>query len=147
MIPIDDNTGESMRVQNALIRDESLALKPYRDSVGKLTIGVGRNLDDHGISEIEAMIMLDNDIRDATRDVYHTWSWSQSLTEPRQAVMIMLTFNMGVEKLATFTKMLSALRRGDYDAAAQELLDSAYHREVPARSTRLAAQLRSGAWA
>jgi lysozyme len=39
-----------------------LRLRAYRDTVGKLTIGYGRNLDDRGISEDEAGFMLDNDI-------------------------------------------------------------------------------------
>src|SRR4051812_27390106 len=34
---------------NQLIIDEGLKLSPYTDTVGKLTIGVGRNLTDVGI--------------------------------------------------------------------------------------------------
>ena len=54
-------------VIESLIRDEGLELKPYRDSVGKLTIGIGRNLDDKGISESEARMLLANDVDDAWR--------------------------------------------------------------------------------
>lgn len=36
-----------------LSRDEGRRLKPYLDTVGKTTIGVGRNLTDVGISEDE----------------------------------------------------------------------------------------------
>ena len=49
-------------LRDQLIIDEGLRLRPYRDSVGKLTIGVGRNLDDVGISNDEAMVLLDHDI-------------------------------------------------------------------------------------
>lgn len=49
-------------LKDMLIRHEGLKLKPYRDTVGKLTIGAGRNLNDLGISEREAMFLLDNDI-------------------------------------------------------------------------------------
>lgn len=45
-------------LKEELIRDEGLRLKPYRDTVGKLTIGVGRNLDDVGITKDEAMHLL-----------------------------------------------------------------------------------------
>ena len=58
-----------MTLRDALIRDEGVRLKPYRDSVGKLTIGVGRNLDDKGLTRAEAEALLDNDIRDVTASV------------------------------------------------------------------------------
>ena len=54
-----------------LVRDEGLRLELYQDSVGKWTIGVGRNLDDVGISEDEAMYLLRNDISRAKRDPLH----------------------------------------------------------------------------
>src|SRR5438876_896932 len=46
-----------------LVKHEGLSLKPYRCPAGKRTIGVGRNLDDRGISEDEAAMLLGNDIR------------------------------------------------------------------------------------
>ena len=47
--------GEAMKtIEEQLILHEGLRLKPYRDTVGKLTIGVGRNLDDVGITRAEA---------------------------------------------------------------------------------------------
>ena len=51
---------EKMREQ--LVKHEGLRLMPYRCTSDKLTIGVGRNLDDRGISEATAMQMLDEDI-------------------------------------------------------------------------------------
>jgi lysozyme len=45
-----------------LRRDEGVRLHPYTDTVGKLTIGVGRNLADMGISDAEATVLLQNDI-------------------------------------------------------------------------------------
>jgi hypothetical protein len=50
------------RLQKQLIRHEALRLKPYRCSADKLTIGIGRNLDDVGITEEEAYFLLGNDI-------------------------------------------------------------------------------------
>ena len=47
-----------VRLHSELIRDEANRLKPYRDSVGKLTIGIGRNLDDRGISKEESFFLL-----------------------------------------------------------------------------------------
>ena len=72
------------RLRADLVRDEAVRLKPYRDSVGKLSIGVGRNLDDKGISEQEAMMLLGNDITEhlALLDKYLPW-WAM-LDEARQ---------------------------------------------------------------
>ena len=61
------------RLREMLIRHEGLHLKPYRDSVGKLTIGVGRNLDDVGITREEALILLEHDIAKGRRDVRRTF--------------------------------------------------------------------------
>lgn len=45
-----------------LIRHDGLRLKPYRDTRNKLTIGVGRNLDDVGITREEALMLPNNEI-------------------------------------------------------------------------------------
>lgn len=47
------------RLHDMLIRHEGLRLKPYHDTVRKLTIGIGRNLDDVGITHEEALILLE----------------------------------------------------------------------------------------
>ena len=49
-------------LRSELRRDEGVRLKPYRDTVGKITIGVGRNLTDVGITPDEADVLLDHDI-------------------------------------------------------------------------------------
>ena len=51
------------RLKDMLIRHEGLKLKPYLCTAGKLTIGVGRNIQDRGITYQEAMMLLENDIR------------------------------------------------------------------------------------
>lgn len=57
------------RLKAQLVIDEGLRLRPYRDSVGKLTIGCGRNLDDVGITAAEAMMLLDNDVSRVEREL------------------------------------------------------------------------------
>src|SRR3990167_9230859 len=120
-------------IRDCLIRDEGVRLKPYRDSVGKLTIGVGRNLDDKGLTRAEA-------------DVAHRLPWSAQLDEPRRGVLVMLAFNAGIGGLLTFRKMLAAMGRGAWAEAARELLDSDYAQQVGPRAHRLAKQLESGEW-
>ena len=63
------------RVAEQLVIDEGLRLKPYRCSAGKLTIGVGRNLDDRGITSSEAMMLLFNDIDDFWAKLLKALPW------------------------------------------------------------------------
>ena len=91
-----------------LERHEGLRLKPYRDTVGKLTIGYGRNLDDRGISEDEAGFMLDNDI-DLVVAELERMPLFLSLNPVRQVVLANMAFNMGMPTLLTFRRMLGAL--------------------------------------
>lgn len=125
-------------VIESLIRDEGLELKPYRDSVGKLTIGIGRNLDDKGISESEARMLLANDVDDAWRDLDNNCPWWTTMPEPAQAALLNQCFNLGWPRLSTFKKMLAALERGDYHGAAAEAEDSKWFRQVGERGKRVA---------
>lgn len=133
----------SDQLRAMLIRQEGLRLKPYRDSVGKLTIGVGRNLEDDGIGESEAYLLLDNDIIKHTLDAQKIPFFS-SLDPVRQDVLISLTFNMGLPRLFGFKLMLGALQIHDWQEAAKQLLDSKYAQQVGNRAQELAQMIRLG---
>ena len=135
-----------MTIYDQLARDEGCRLKPYRDTVGKLTIGIGRNLDDVGISLEEAHYLLSNDITRADRAVTKALPWVASMDGVRQAVVINLCFNMGIMGLFQFKNMLSAMKDGDWEVAAAELMDSKYAKQVGDRAKRLAMQLITGEW-
>ena len=121
-----------------LKRHEGLRLKPYVDTVGRLTIGYGRNLDAKGISDAEAGILLGNDAAAAITDLEHFGA--------RQAALVDLAFNVGKVGFRKFTRMIAAIEAGDFDRAAAELLDSSYARQVGRRADELAELLRLGAW-
>lgn len=133
------------RTSAQLIRDEGFKLKPYRCSEGKLTIGVGRNLEDNGIREDEATLMLENDILASEGEV-SALSCYRKLNEPRKAVLINMVFNLGIIRFLGFRKMLAALDAGDYARAAEEMLDSKWASQVKGRALRLAEQMRTGEW-
>jgi lysozyme len=125
---------EHLREQ--LIRHEGLRLKPYRDTVGKLTIGVGRNLDDVGLTKAEAMAMLDRDI-DVVRDELRQFDWYKDQNNVRKDVLANMAFNMGTPTVLKFKGMISGLEAGDYQRAALEMLDSKWARQVGKRATEL----------
>lgn len=122
-------------------RHEGLRLKPYRDTVGKLTIGYGRNLDDVGITKAEAERMLLMDIS-RTEDELLQFDWYSDLEPHRQDVLVNMCFNMGLPTLLKFKNMIAALESGDYDKAADEMLDSKWARQVGGRAEELAEQMR-----
>jgi lysozyme len=127
-----------------LINDEGLRLKPYTDTVGKLTIGVGRNLTDVGISRDEAMTLLQNDVNVATGDLDKTLPWWRTMNEVRQHVLINMCFNIGIVGLMGFKKALAAMEARDYDQAATEMEDSEWYTQVGGRGPRLVSLMRNG---
>lgn len=127
-----------------LIRDEGLRLKPYKCTAGKTSIGCGRNLDDNGISEQEAMILLRNDIHAARTELSHTFPWIDRLDPVRRDVLANMCFNLGLPTLMQFRNMLEALIEKDYDDAAREMLDSRWARQVGPRAERLARMMVTG---
>lgn len=158
-------------IEDQLILHEGLRLEIYKCPAGKWTIGVGRNLEDVGLSRLEmewlfgrsdfsrsevinklktrrltreeAVYLLENDIAVSKLDL--AWfPWFKSLDPVRQKVMIDLRFNIGPNSLRGFTKMLAAMAQGDYNKAADEMVDSKWYHEVGTRSKRLVAMMRTG---
>jgi lysozyme len=135
--------GEEVTITDDLIRDEGLKLKPYRDTVGKLTIGVGRNLDDVGISREEALLLLESDLHSVEADLDLNCPWWREMTEGRQRGLLNMGF-MGWPRLSGFVRMLNALADEDYDTAASEALMSKWATQVGQRAVRIAKLFREG---
>ncbi|WP_440055472.1 glycoside hydrolase family protein [Pseudoalteromonas sp. T1lg65] len=134
-----------MNTVEQIKRHEGFRRFPYYCTAGKLTIGYGRNLEDTGIDEDEAESMLAGDIENARAAVLRRIN-VQKCNEARLAVLVNMTFNLGVAGLLKFTRMLSAVESGDFDKAALEMLDSLWARQVPSRAQELAQQMISGEW-
>ena len=128
-----------MSLADDLILDEGLRLKPYKDTVGKTTIGVGRNLDDVGISEEEARQLLANDIANVEAGLDHELPWWRSQPEPVQRAIGNMAFQLGISGLLQFKNMLQALESGNYEGATQAALASTCAKEVPDRAVRITA--------
>lgn len=127
-----------------LVEHEDLRLKPYRCTSGKLTIGVGRNLDDVGISRREAMFLLEGDIDRVTEDLDERLPWWREMSDTRQLVIADMCFNLGIARLLKFVNTLAAMKRGDYEAAAQGMEDSLWYRQVKGRAVKLVDMMRKG---
>ena len=128
-----------------LKRHEGLRLKPYHCSAGKLSIGSGRNLDDMGISEVEAMVLLRHDI-ERCYDELNVFSWFADLDQVRQEALVDMLFNLGLPTFLEFKKTLKFVAEGKYSQAAAEMLNSKWANQVGSRAEELAYMVETGTY-
>ena len=132
------------RLAEQLKVHEGLRLKPYKDTAGKWTIGIGRNLEDKGITEQEALFMLNNDVDYFYDKIKKEINWFWALDDARQNVLVNMAFNLGVSGLLTFKNTLRLISVGHYYEAAEEMLNSKWANQVGYRAEELAEQMRTG---
>lgn len=132
---------EMLRAQLPI--DEGERARLYTDTQGKVTIGIGRNLTDCGISEDEQALMFENDMRRAVAIARNVVPSFDSLNDARQYVVCNMAFNLGLG-LRAFSRTLAAIAAGDWVQASDEMLDSLWAREVGERAVRLARVMREG---
>ncbi len=120
-------------------------LKPGDTIVGHPTAGIGLALDVEGLTREEARYLCENRvaIREAALDKRLPW-WRR-LSDARQLALVSMAYQMGVDGLLRFPKLLAALQREDWPGAAAEMRDSKWARtDSPARAERLAKMMRDG---
>lgn len=132
------------RLKALLISHEKYVQFPYSDTTGHLTVGIGRNLTDRGISTTEAFYLLDDDILYFTSKLSHFLDCFSHLNENRQIALIDMCFNLGVQGFLNFKEMIAALEIHNYERAANEMLDSKWATQVGERATTLANIVRTG---
>lgn len=136
---------EAIVIARRLISDhEGLVLHPYKDTVGKVSIGYGRNLDDRGISRLEAEVLRESDLAEAYRIARRQARRFSQMNPARQAVLVDMAFNLGEPRLSGFKKMFAALERLDYATAAAEMRDSRWYGQVGRRGKRLVKIMETG---
>jgi lysozyme len=141
------STDDRAKLRAQLVKHEGLRLRPYVDTVGRLTIGVGRNLDAEGITDDEAHYLLSGDIDRVIKGLFARYpTWFPGLDPVRQAVLVNMGVNLGLAGLAGFTKMLDCVARGDYGGASEEMTRSRWASQVGSRAAELTVQMRTGAW-
>ena len=127
-----------------IIYHEGLELKPYRCTAGHLTIGIGRNLDDRGITEDEARFLCQNDVDIVEQELTRKFPFIVGFGDVRIRVLLDMAFNLGVPRLSAFSNMWAALEEGDFKQAAVEMLDSRWARQVGRRATNLSQMMETG---
>jgi len=132
------------KLESLLIRHEDLKLFPYICPAGKLTIGVGRNLEERGISYEEAMFMLANDITDAWKDLSEIFIDFGDFTEDRQCALVDMIINLGRGGFEKFVKTIAHIKAGEWEEASIEMLDSRWASQVGYRAEELSGMIKRG---
>lgn len=134
-------------LQAQLLLHEGFRSSAYRDSLGYLTIGIGRQIDSRaggGITKDEALYLLSNDIDGVTEALSRQCPWWLGLDDVRQRVIADMAFNMGVRKFLTFESLIAAVKVQAWPEAAHQMLNSRWATQVGRRALRLAEMMRSG---
>jgi lysozyme len=130
-------------LERLIIRHEGLKLKPYIDTVGKWTIGVGHNLSDKPLSKDAVLFILADDIHDAVQDAKSCCSVYDELSAVRQMVLVDMAFNLGKARLMAFVRFWNAIHKSDWDEAGEQMLDSKWAIQVGSRAIELALMMRT----
>jgi len=131
-------------LKNQLRVHEGVRSRPYHDTVGKVTIGVGRNLDDKGLRPREIEFLLDNDVDEVMDEIAVELPWFESLSQARQLVVADMVFNLGMPRFLEFKATIRAIRSGNYSIAAEQMLQSKWARQIGQRAKTLAGMMRAG---
>ena len=147
-----------------IAKHEGMVLEPYKDSLGISTIGIGRNLEDRGITdgelmhlnktiedivnngltEDEAYYLCNNDIMIVEKELIANKPIVLQLDDIRQMCLVDMGFNMGVPRLMKFVNMWEAIDEADFQWASEEMLDSRWAKQVKTRATHLSEVMRTG---
>ena len=138
------------KLTEQLRRDEGVKAQAYTDSLGLLTIGVGRLIDSRrpgaGLRPDEIDFLLRNDIQDRVAALKNALPWFERLNDARRGALVNMAFQLGTAGLLGFKSTLSLVERGQYAEAAEQMLKSKWSAQTPARAKRLAEQMKTGEW-
>ena len=133
---------ENMEILNELEKQiwnhEGFRSRVYLDPAGTIfVVGVGRNIQDKGISKDEALYMLRNDIQECTADLLDIFDNFGNLSEGRRMALIDMRFNLGRGGFREFKDMIRDVRKGSFDSAARHMMESKWYKQVGDRGKRL----------
>ena len=142
-----------------LARDEGSRSKPYQDTLGIWTVGIGHNLEEHGLpvemlvdviaragglTENEIDLLTDDHLLIARTHLDTIIPMWRSLSDARQRVLLNMIFNLGPTRFQGFRLFIGALKRGDIKEAAVQMMDSLWATQVGDRAIRLRDMLLKG---
>tara|TARA_R110000765_G_scaffold391781_1_gene484762 strand:- start:184 stop:615 length:432 start_codon:yes stop_codon:yes gene_type:complete len=132
-----------------LKRHEGFETHAYKCTAGKITVGVGRNIDPDGgigLSRLEINYLLANDIERVEEELSKSLPWLLELDCVRIDALVDMCFNLGLPRFLKFVKALDALEAGDYEMSANEFMDSRWAKQVGYRAYEVTEMIRTGVY-
>lgn len=136
-----------MDLKQQLEKDEGRSKFVYLDTLGFKTIGIGKLVDSRkggGLSDSEIDFIFNNSVKTATEGLQRGAAWTVQLDEVRRNALVNMTFQMGVEGVMAFRKMLAAMQAGNWEQAYREAKNSKWAQQTPLRAERIARQILTG---
>lgn len=131
-------------IKSLLELHEGRKSKPYVDTVGKVSIGIGHNLTDLGLTDAQIDAIFEHDLIDAIKTCNRLFPHFNSMDKVRRMVLLDMAFNLGFGKLSGFINTIGYINSGDYIRASQNMLASKWAKQVGQRAERLARMMRTG---
>ena len=141
------------KLREELEIDEGCKYEIYLDHLGYATFGIGHLVVEHDaeygkeigtyVSENRVIKVFEQDIETVLSDCSRLYEDFEDLPEEAQRVIANMMFNMGYTRLSKFSGMKSGVDARDWDAAADEMIDSRWYYQVINRANRLVERMRS----
>ncbi len=109
----------------------------YDDSLGIPTIGYGFAIKDLVLDEDIAEEILIRKLEKLKRNANSRFQWLEDMPIEVQEVVLNMCYQLGVTGVSKFRKAISALQEGEWQEAADEMLDSLWARQTPNRAEEL----------
>ncbi|MES1979538.1 MAG: glycoside hydrolase family protein [Pseudomonadota bacterium] len=143
---------DDQELTRELRRDEGVEYKPYKDTMGIWTVGVGHNMEAHPLpsdwtfplTDEQVDRLLAQDVLDVFNDLDRVFPWWRNMSMVRQRVIANMCFNLGAPRLAGFKNTLAAMEQGRYTTAAAGMMASLWAKQVGKRAERLAEMMVNG---
>ena len=130
------------RLREVLTDHEGLKYKPYKCTAGKLTIGIGHNLDDRGVSPAVVNLMYDEDVTEVVADLKIIFTDFDDLPDDIQIVLADMRFQLGANRFRKFRKMIAAVKQSNWPEMIIQMKDSDWYKQTTNRANDLISMVR-----
>lgn len=126
-----------MTLLDRVLRNEGFKPKPYKDTLGVLTVGHGLT----SITHAESKAIVAKRIKTLRAGLNKSKPWFANYPSVAREIVIEMSFQMGAAKVRTFKRMFAALRKRDFVTAAAEMRNSKWYAQTPNRAERMAKRM------
>ena len=141
------------QLREEIAADEGIKHEVYLDHLGLPTFGIGHLVldtdEEHGaevgtpVSEERVNHCFNNDVQAVLLDCYQLYPEFDSHPEEVQLIIANMMFNMGRPRLSKFKGMKRGVDAGNWNEAADEMVDSRWYKQVTNRAERLVQRMRN----